>query len=241
MAILNIAAVSLFSLIAMFISVKIIGNRQMSELNMFDYINGITIGSIAAEMATSLEGDFLKPLTAMAVYTAAGYFITVLTSKSIRVRRFVSGRSLALIYNGKFLPENFKKSKVDLSEFLNQCRVQGYFNVGDIGYAFLEENGKISVLPKSTARPATPGDIGNIIHQNAVAEESPFVTLIADGHILYENLRLSGRDEKWLERKLSEQGIGSVNDVFFAAADTSGTFLAFRCEKKKGEGNDIFQ
>ena len=105
----------------------------------------------------------------------------------------------------------------------------------------VEENGKISVLPKSTARPATPGDIGNIMHQNAVAEESPFVTLIADGHILYENLRLSGRDEKWLERKLSEQGIGSVNDVFFAAADTSGTFLAFRREKKKGEGNDIFQ
>lgn len=241
MAILNVAAVSLFSLIAMFVSVKIIGNRQMSELNMFDYINGITIGSIAAEMATSLEGDFLKPLTAMAVYTAAGCFITVLTSKSVKMRRFISGRSLPLIYNGKFLPGNFKKSKVDLSEFLNQCRVQGYFNVGDIGYAFLEENGKISVLPKASARPATPEDIGSIMHQNAVPEESPFMTLISDGHILYENLKLSGFDEKWLTRKLSEQKIGAVKDVFFAAADSSGTFLAFRREKKNGEGNDMFQ
>ncbi len=241
MAILNVAAVSLFSLIAMFVSVKVIGNRQMSELNMFDYINGITIGSIAAEMATSLEGDFLKPLTAMAVYTAAGCFITVLTSKSVKMRRFISGRSLPLIYNGKFLPGNFKKSKVDLSEFLNQCRVQGYFNVGDIGYAFLEENGKISVLPKASARPATPEDIGNIMHQSAVPEESPFMTLISDGHILYENLKLSGFDEKWLTRKLSEQKIGAVKDVFFAAADTSGTFLAFRREKKNGEGNDMFQ
>lgn len=241
MALLNIAAVSFFSLIAMFLSVKVIGNRQMSELNMFDYINGITIGSIAAEMATSLEGDFLKPLTAMAVYTAAGYFITVLTSKSVRARRFVSGRSLPLVYNGKFLPENFKKTKVDLSEFLNQCRVQGYFNPGDIGYAFLEENGKISVLPKAASRPLSESDLEYIRREKNLPEESPFITLIADGHILYENLRLSGRDEKWLCARLSEQKIGSVKDAFYAAADASGTFLAFRRERKNGEGNDLFQ
>lgn len=241
MEILNIAAVSFFSLIAMFVSVKIIGNRQMSELNMFDYINGITIGSIAAEMATSLEGDFLKPLTAMAVYTAAGVIITVLTSKSVRLRRFISGRSLPLIYNGKFIPGNFKKSKVDLSEFLNQCRVQGYFNPGDIGYAFLEENGKISVLPKASARPLSESDLECIRREKPVPEESPYITLIADGHILYENLKLSGRDEKWLSKKLSEQKIGSVKDVFYAAADSSGTFTAFLRGRKKGERNDIFQ
>lgn len=245
MTLLNICFVSLLSVTALFVSVKIIGNRQMSELNMFDYINGITIGSIAAEMATSLEGDFLKPLTAMAVYTAVVFIISVLNSKSIRVRRFVSGKCIALIYNGKFLPDNFKKGKVDLSEFLNQCRVQGYFNVGDIAYAFLEENGKISILPKTGSRPLMPKDLNTIGKDKGspdnLSEASPYTTLIMDGQILQENLHHSGKDKTWLERKLSELKIGNIRDVFFAACDKSGDFIAFKRREDKGEGNDIFQ
>lgn len=238
MTLLNICLVSLFSLASMFVSVKIIGNRQMSELNMFDYINGITIGSIAAEMATSLEGDFLKPLTAMAVYTAAVYLISVVNSKSLRARRIIGGRSLALIYNGKFLPENFKKTKVDLSEFLNQCRVQGFFDVNDIAYAFLEENGKISVLPKESSRPLTVGDIKGGITET---EASPNISLILDGHLLTENLRLTGRDYAWLTHMLAEQKISSVSDVFYASVNASGTFTVFRKKRAEHSGNDIFK
>lgn len=245
MALLNVCLVSLLSVAALFVSVKIIGNRQMSELNMFDYINGITIGSIAAEMATSLEGDFLKPLTAMAVYTAVVFTISVLNSKSIRARRFISGKCIALIYNGKFLPDNFKKGKVDLSEFLNQCRVQGFFSVGDIAYAFLEENGKISILPKTGSRPLMPKDLKTIGKEpdraDKLSQASPYTSLIMDGHILKENLVHSGKDELWLERKLSEQKIGNIRDVFFAACDQNGGFIAFRRKEDKGEGNDIFQ
>lgn len=242
MALLNVCLVSLLSVTALFVSVKIIGNRQMSELNMFDYINGITIGSIAAEMATSLEGDFLKPLTAMAVYTAVVFLISVLNSKSIKARRFISGKCIALIYNGKFLPDNFKKGKIDLSEFLNQCRVQGFFSVGDIAYAFLEENGKISILPKTGSRPLMPKDLNTIGKApDKLSEASPYISLIMDGQILKENLIHSGRDEVWLEKKLSEQKIGNIRDVFFAACDQSGDFIAFRRKEDKGELNDIFQ
>ncbi len=235
MELFKISISSLLSFVALFLSVKLIGNRQMSELNMFDYINGITIGSIGAEMATSLEKDFLKPLCAIAIYTALVFFLSLITTKSIKARRFLNGKTTPLICNGKFLPENFKKAKIDLNEFLNQCRVQGFFNIDDINYAFLEANGKISCLPKSHARPLTPKDMGIF-----VPEDFPFFTIIQDGNILYKNLSAAGFNKEWLKNKLSEHSVGSVSDVFFASADTNGTFYVFRKNHTKKD-NDIFQ
>ena len=96
MDLLNIALTSIGSIIVLFLLTKLIGNRQMSELNMFDYINGITIGSIAAEMATSLEGDFLKPLLAMIIYGVVTVLISILANKNIKLRRFFNGKTLIL-------------------------------------------------------------------------------------------------------------------------------------------------
>ena len=90
--ILHILAVSVGSIAALFILTKLMGYRQMSQLSMFDYVNGITIGSIAAEMATSLENDFVKPLTAMIVYTLAELMFSRLSELSIVSRRIVVGR-----------------------------------------------------------------------------------------------------------------------------------------------------
>lgn len=88
MEIFQVAITALASMAVLFVLTKIMGNRQMSELSMFDYINSITIGSIAAEMATSLEGDYKKPLTAMIVYGLLSFLISYLTCKSIVIRRF---------------------------------------------------------------------------------------------------------------------------------------------------------
>lgn len=96
MQILKVIFTSLLSVSALFILTKLMGNRQMSQLSMFDYINGITIGSIAAEMATSLENDFWLPLTAMIVYAAAVIFITFISAKSMKLRRFFTGRTVVL-------------------------------------------------------------------------------------------------------------------------------------------------
>ena len=87
--ILYIVALSTGSFITIFILTKIMGYREMSRLSMFDYINSITIGSIVAEMATALDTDFTAPLTALIVYTVWSVFIAWLTSKSIKVRKFI--------------------------------------------------------------------------------------------------------------------------------------------------------
>lgn len=127
MDLLKIVALSLGSVIFLFILTKLMGNKEMSQLSMFDYIIGITIGSIAAEMATALESDFMQPLVAMAVYAVVSIVISVLSYKSLKFRRISSGDSLILLDNGEIYRDNFKKAKLDLNEFLMQCRINRIF------------------------------------------------------------------------------------------------------------------
>lgn len=123
MDLLKIVALSLGSVIFLFILTKLMGNKEMSQLSMFDYIIGITIGSIAAEMATALENDFMQPLVAMAVYAIVAIIISILSYKSLKFRRISSGDCLILLDNGEIYRDNLKKAKLDLNEFLMQCRI----------------------------------------------------------------------------------------------------------------------
>ncbi len=149
MDLLKIVFLSLGSIIVLFILTKLMGNREMSQLSMFDYVVSITIGSIAAEMSTSLENNFLEPFIAMVVYGIVATAISYFTCKSIKIRRIVSGRGKILYDNGKLYRKNLIKSKLDLNEFLMQCRINGYFNLANIQTAILEPNGRISFLPVS--------------------------------------------------------------------------------------------
>ncbi|MEG1873675.1 MAG: DUF421 domain-containing protein, partial [Ruthenibacterium sp.] len=179
MDILHIAVTSLVSLAVLFLLTKLIGNRQMSQMSMFDYINGITIGSIAAEFATSLEDDYRKPLTAMLVYGLVVAGVAVLTCKSISLRRFVNGKPLILYESGTLYEKNLMRARLDINEFLTQCRVGGYFDLRDLQSAILETNGQISFLPTAKKRPVTPDDL-----QLTPSPAAPTIALILDGKLL---------------------------------------------------------
>ena len=142
--ILYIVVLSLGSIIAIFLLTKLMGYRQMSQMSMFDYVNGITMGSIAAEMATSLDTGFEKPLVAMIVYALVSLLLSTVSSKSIKVRRMLEGAPLVLLNNGEIYRHNLKKAKIDVSELLVQCRINGYFDISKLQTAILEGNGKIS-------------------------------------------------------------------------------------------------
>ncbi len=236
MELVYIAIVSIGSIITLFILTKILGDREMSELSMFDYINSITIGSIAAEMATSLEGDFLKPLVAMLVYTAVSFTISYLTCKSIKVRRFFEGHTLLLYQNGQIYEKNLLKAKIDINEFLSMCRVSGYFNLEEIHSAYLESNGKLSILPISVNRPVTPADL-NI----NVTQEFPLANVILDGHILNDNLKSTGKDEKWIAKQLTAQGVKDIKEVMLATCDNTGNPLNVYVKLHQKMTDDIFE
>ena len=117
--VIHVIVLSVVSLVVLFLLTKLMGYRQMSQMSLFDYINGITIGSIAAELATNLE-DYHRPLTAMIIYGLVTVLLSLLTEKSICVRRFVNGKPLVLLHHGTLYEKNLKKAKIDLNEFLEQ-------------------------------------------------------------------------------------------------------------------------
>ena len=155
---MKVALTSVFSAATLFIIAKIIGHKQMSQLDFFDYITGITIGSIAAELATEIE-EPLKPFVAMIVYGAITFILSVATRKMSRIRKFVNGTPTIIMNNGKIYRKNLKKAKLDLSEFMVMCRQEGYFNLNDIQTAIFEYNGRLTILPVSTKRPVNPEDM----------------------------------------------------------------------------------
>lgn len=224
---------SLLSLSALFLSTKIIGNKQMSQLNMFDYINGITIGSIAADMAINLESNILFPIIAISVYTGMIALIAFVGSKCVAARRALTGKSILLMDKGEMFYGNFKTAKIDLNEFFTQCRINGYFDPDDIETAILEQNGVISFMPRSDARPATPADLKLV-----PGRERPFYCVISDGNILGENLNQSGMTLAQLNSALNSRRLG-VSDVF--AALTDGNSLRIFPKLTKAPKNDIAQ
>jgi uncharacterized membrane protein YcaP (DUF421 family) len=212
--ILKIVILSFSSIIVLFILTKLMGNREISQLNMFDYVVGITIGSIAAEMATSLENSFMEPLVAMIIYTIITILISFINAKSLNARKIITGKSSIIFDNGKFNFKNLKNSKFDINEFLMQCRINGYFNLSDIQTAILEPNGKLSFLPISIKRSSTPEDLNLIPKQ-----EKTTINLIIDEKILDLNLKQLGFDSTWLIKKLNEQGFASTKNVLLATYD----------------------
>lgn len=219
---LTICYHALFSIIALFVLTKFMGYRQVSQFSMFDYINGITIGSIAAEMAIDLEGNFMEPFVAMVVYAVVVILLSKLSQKSIRLRRLINGKAITLYQNGEIYNENLKKAKMDVDEFLVECRINGYFDLSQVECALLEPNGKISFLPVTEDRPATPKDLGI-----KPAQEEVFANVIIDGHVMPQNLKHIGRDMNWLNQKLEGQNIKKIEDVFLAICDRQDNFYVY--------------
>lgn len=214
---------SLFSVVILLILTKLMGYRQISQLSMFDYINSITIGSIAAEMAIDLEGNYLKPLLAMVVYASFVIIVAKISQKSIPFRRLVNGKAIMIYQNGSIYNENLKKAKMDVDEFLVECRVNGYFDLSQIESAILEPNGKISFLPVTEDRPATPKDLGI-----TPTQEEIFANVIVDGKVMEYNLKHAGKDRNWLDQQLEGQNIKKLEDVFLAVCDKQGNFHVFQ-------------
>ncbi|MEG0616564.1 MAG: DUF421 domain-containing protein [Oscillospiraceae bacterium] len=228
MEIIHIIITSLASLLVLFLLAKLIGNRQVGQMSLFDYIIGITIGSIAAEMATSIKSDIINPLIAMLVYGISAAIIAFATCKSMPLRKLFSGTPTLLLEHGKLYEKNFAAAKLDINEFLTQCRVAGYFDLTQLEAAVLETNGQISFLPLSSLRPLTPSDMSL-----SPAKASPSISLILDGEILTKNLKQCGNDDIWLKNQLASQGIHNEKDVFYAAVNAQNELCVYVKIKQK--------
>ena len=208
MDIVKLLLTALLSVVALFIITKMMGHKQVAQLDFFDYVNGITIGSIGAELATELEKPY-KPLIALAVYGLASLILNEIAHKIPRTRKYINGSPTILMSDGKLYRKNLKQAKLDLSEFMLLCREQGYFDLDEISVAIFEHNGKLSILPKAANRPATPEDLKITARQVHIGVE-----VIMFGRIMEENLSRMGCTRNWLTGQLQSQGHTDAKEIF---------------------------
>ena len=210
MEIISVILTAILSVVSIFIITKIMGHKQVAQLDFFDYISGITIGSIAAELATELD-EWHKPLIALIIYGFVSILLNILARKFPKTRKYINGTPTILMDGNKIYRKNLKKAKLDLSEFMLLCREQGYFNLDEIQTAIFEHNGKLSILPKSANRPITPSDLKITAKASYIGIE-----VIMDGRIMGENLSRMGRDINWLKLQLQSQGYKNAKEIFLA-------------------------
>ena len=225
MEVLKVVLASLFSAAILFVIAKIIGHKQVAQLEFFDYITGITIGSIAAELATTLDKPWWKPTMSMIVFGIITIILSVLTRRLPRSRKFINGTPTIVLNDGKLYRKNMKKAKLELSEFLLLCRQEGYFNLDDIQTAVYEYNGKLSILPVSTKRPLTPEDM-----KLSPLPEHIGTEVIMDGRIIGSNLRRRDLSVAWLQKELKSQGYQSAKQIFLGICGKNNQLTLYPTE-----------
>ena len=217
----NIIILGMVSFIVLFILSKIMGYRAISELSFFDYVVGITIGSIAAEMSTNIDMEWWKGVTAMAVYAILDVVFSFLSQKSSAARQIITGNPIILIYKGKIYKKNLRKARIELNDLLTSARMAGYFNIADIDYAIMETTGKISFMPVPLKRPLNPKDF-NFAPQS----EGLTVNVIMDGKIMEDDLADAKIDKNDLIRRVKQQD-KEVKNVFLGVMDSNGVLTLF--------------
>ena len=195
--IINVSLRTILLIIIIFFLFKLMGKKQVSQMDMFDYITGITIGSIVADISLDIEKNIISGLICLIIYCLTSILISYLSLKSIKLRNFFDGKEVILIENGNINRNNLKKNKININILETEARVAGYFNLNEINNAILEPNGKISFEPKEKEKPSTKKDIG----QNP-KNKGLVYNLIIDGEIVKENLKKAKIDNSYLEHEL---------------------------------------
>lgn len=207
---------ALISLTALFLITKLLGKKQVSQLSLFDYVIGISIGNFAAEMTFNIDSQYINGLTAILVFGLVAYFVSYITMKSILLRRFFIGTPTILIQNGKLIEKNLKKVKFDINDLLEECRGNGYFDLSQIEYALMEVNGKLSILPKGEYSPLTIKDMNLKPTKQALV-----ANVIIDSKIMPNNLKNMKKSKSWLEKELKVKGYKTLDNILLATLDNN--------------------
>nr|WP_203247145.1 DUF421 domain-containing protein [Sporosarcina beigongshangi] len=205
--------------IVLLIMARVMGKKQISQLTFFHYVTGITIGSIAAEIAGQNETPFVDGIIAMIWWALLTLLMSYIALKSRKARILLDDKPTIVMFEGKLIEDAMKKSRLHLSDLNMMLREQNIFSIKDVQYAILETNGNLSVLKKAGQEPATKKDV------NAPAPEPKYIPseIISDGKIVKKNLAELNLTEEWVYEQLKKQGIGKVEHVFYAEIQTDGS------------------
>ncbi|MFC5650017.1 DUF421 domain-containing protein [Paenibacillus solisilvae] len=213
---IEVALRTLVSIIVLFIMTKILGKRQISQLSLFEYITGITIGSLTAYISLDIESTWFLGIVSLLVWVACSYGIELLTLKSKKMRDLIDGKGTVLIKDGKVMEENLKKERLTADELLEQLRSRNVFRVADVEFALMESSGQVNVLLTREHKSLTPSHLGI-----QVSPEQEPQTVIMDGKMIDEPLATLGLTREWIKVELDKIAV-LLEEVFLGQVDAYG-------------------
>lgn len=214
----------LFSLVV--VVMRIMGKRQIGELQPFELVVAIMISELAAVPMADIEIPLLDGIIPILTLLFAQVFLAYLSLISNKARTIICGRPSILIEKGTIIESELRRLRININDLLEQLRVKNYANIRDVDYAILETNGQMSIIPKGASQTINRKDLGL-----SASDPGLPLTIIIDGMVVKHNLQLFKLTEKELLEKLKEQGVASLQQIFFASIDTTGTIT---WQKKEG-------
>jgi uncharacterized membrane protein YcaP (DUF421 family) len=214
----------LFSLVV--VVMRIMGKRQIGELQPFELVVAIMISELAAVPMADIEIPLLDGIIPILTLLLAQVFLAYLSLISNKARTIICGRPSILIEKGTIIESELRRLRININDLLEQLRVKNYANIRDVDYAILETNGQMSIIPKGASQTINRKDLGL-----KASDPGLPLTIIIDGMVVKHNLQLFKLTEKELLEKLKEQGVANLQQIFFASIDTTGTIT---WQKKEG-------
>ncbi len=195
---------------------RFIGKKILSQLTYFDFVIGITVGTIGgAYVVEMVKGAWvlISPLILAICTVLTG----IITMKSLHLRKLIEGEPVVVIENGRVLENNMRKLRYHVDNLEMQLREQGVFNISEVEFAVLEPHGQLSILKKSQNLPLTPKDLHLATQYQGMSSE-----LIKDGDVIEQNLRQNNLSFAWLYRELRKNNIYDISGIVLASLGTDG-------------------
>lgn len=206
---------SAVAFVYLFVISKLLGKKQIAQLEFIDYTVGISLGSIAADMAADAENPFYYYLIAMSVFFLFALCVSVLGRKSTFLKRVLKGKPATLIYDGKINYKELKRNKIDVNDLLSMLREKDYFDIADVAYAVFEPSGDLSVLPVGAQKPVVLADVD----KSAVKKSSLTNVLVADGVISGSGLDEIDKTDEWLFKQIGIKDRAELKNIILAVYD----------------------
>lgn len=202
---------------AVVIFLRIMGKRQIGQLQPYELVVIIMISELAAIPMQNTGIPIINGLVPIFVLFTAEVALSYTALKSERARGVICGKPSILIANSRINEEEMRRLRYNINDLLEQLRLKDVTNISDVEYAILETGGQLSVVLKSQKRPVEPADLGI-----ATGYEGLSTTVVVDGHVIHENLKKVFLNLDWLKAELGKDGINKFSDVFFASVNPQG-------------------
>lgn len=205
------------------IVMRLMGKREIGQLQPFELVISMMIADLAAIPLTEGGVPLFKGIISILGLLVMDLLISVINMKSVMVRGIICGKPNILIYRGKINEEALIKERFTINELQEKLRANGVMSLGDVEYAILETSGDISVVQKPNKRTTTPEDF-NI---EPDYEGIPY-DLVIDTKVQHQNLKILGKNYKWLEKEVKKFGF-KPEEALIVTLDGKGNMF---CQKK---------